>query len=88
MPAIHTLPPLPPQLIWSDIHIEHLLAATSNENRRVQNLVNVADVVMPPILNPESFSRYDGLYEAGHYHTTDTPADNKPQHFLQISGLS
>jgi len=34
--------------------------------------VNVADGITPQILNPESVSLYDGLYEVGHYcHAAD-----------------
>ena len=36
------------------------------------NLVNVADMVTPPILNPESVSRYGGLYEVERCHAADT----------------
>ena len=32
----------------------------------------MADDVTPPILNPESASRYEGLYEVGCCHAADT----------------
>jgi hypothetical protein len=35
-------------------------------------VVNVADGVTPQILNPESVSLYDGLYEVGRCHAADT----------------
>jgi hypothetical protein len=54
----------------------------------VPNLVNMADGVTPPILNPESVSWYNRLYEARRCHVADTPEDNKPQRFVQIAGLS
>jgi hypothetical protein len=36
--------------------------AKGGENRRVQNLLNMADEVTVPILNPECISQYEGLY--------------------------
>jgi hypothetical protein len=50
----------------------HHLAAKRGENCWVPNLVNMADVVTPPILNPESVSHYDRLYEGRHCHAADT----------------
>jgi hypothetical protein len=32
----------------------------------------MAGGVTRPILNPESVSQYDGLYEIGHFHAEDT----------------
>jgi hypothetical protein len=49
-----------------------LLGAKRGENRWVPNLVNMADGVTPPILNPETLSRFDGLYEVGRCHAADT----------------
>jgi len=34
--------------------------------------MNMVDTVTPPILNSESVSQYNGLYEVGHYHAADT----------------
>jgi hypothetical protein len=45
-------------------------------------MVNMADEVTPSVLNPESVSRYEGLYEVGCCHAEDMPQDNKPQCFL------
>jgi hypothetical protein len=38
----------------------------------VPNLVNMAEGVTPPILNPVPVSQFDGLYEVGRYHAADT----------------
>ena len=42
------------------------------ESSWMPNLVNVADMVTPPILNPESVSRYGGLYEVERCHAAAT----------------
>jgi hypothetical protein len=34
--------------------------------------MNMADGVTPPVLNPESVSWYDQLYEVRHCHAADT----------------
>jgi hypothetical protein len=54
----------------------------------VPNLVNMADGVTAPILNPESVSWYDGLYEVGCHHAAVTPEDNKLRQPIQIPGSS
>jgi hypothetical protein len=36
------------------------------------NLVNIADGIKPQILNPESVSWYNGLYEVGRCHAAAT----------------
>jgi hypothetical protein len=51
----------------------------------VPNLVNMADGVTPPILNPESVSWYDGLYEVRRCYAAE---DDKPRHFVRFAGLS
>jgi len=38
----------------------------------VPNLVNMADGVMPPILNTESVPRYYRLHDFGNCHAADT----------------
>lgn len=63
-----------PPRILSDIHVERLLGAEKKkkgENRWVPNLVNMAVGVTPTVLNPESFSRYDGLCAVGCCRATD-----------------
>jgi len=39
----------------------------------VSNVVNMVDRITPPILNPESVSRYDRLHMVRHCHAVDTP---------------
>jgi hypothetical protein len=38
----------------------------------VPNVVNMADGATPPILNPESVSWYDGLYDVRRCHAAET----------------
>jgi hypothetical protein len=48
------------------------LGVKRGEDRWAPNMVNMADEVAPPILNPESVSPYEGLYEVGRCHAADT----------------
>jgi hypothetical protein len=54
------------------------------------NVFNMAYGVKPPVLNPESVSRYDGLYEVVRFHAADrhTPEENKPRRFVRTAGFS
>jgi hypothetical protein len=71
MPAGHALPPLLP--FRSEVTSRRAsLGATRSENLWVPNLVNMADEITTPVLNPELVSRYDGLYETGRCHAADT----------------
>jgi hypothetical protein len=60
VPASHAPPALPPHPIS-----DRRLGAKRGENYSVPNLVNMADGVTPLILNLESVSLCDGLYELG-----------------------
>jgi len=81
-------PPLPPQTVLSDTHVECLSGAKRGDYHRVSTVVNMADEVTLSILNPVCVSCYDWLYDAGHCHAVDTPEDNKPWGFLWVAGLS
>ena len=81
VPASHTLPPLPPRSIWSDVHVESLLGTERDENRWVPNLINMAVGGNTSNLNPEFAARYEGRALARCRHT---PEDNKPRRFLRI----
>ena len=64
VPASQALPPLPTRPNGSYVHVERLLGAKGGENCWViKGLVNIANGVTPVVLSPESFSRYDGLWE-------------------------
>jgi hypothetical protein len=63
MAASHALPPLSPQPILSDVHVEGLYGAERGDNSWMPCLVNMVDRVTLPVLNPKSVSRYDRLYE-------------------------
>jgi len=39
----------------------------------VPNVVNMVDTITPPILNPESVSRYDRLHVVRHCNAADAP---------------
>jgi len=71
VPACHALPPLPPHAIWRYIHVERLLGARRDFCCWLPNLLNKADEVTPPVLNPKSVSQYDMLYEVGCCHAAD-----------------
>jgi hypothetical protein len=60
-----------PPRVCSDIHVERLLGAKRGENRWVPNLVEMVDGAKPAVLNPEPFSRHDGLCEVGCCHSAD-----------------
>jgi len=64
--------PLPPHLTQNVFHVDHLLGVKRGQNCWMPNLMNMVDTVTPPILNSESVSQYNGLYEVGHYHAADT----------------
>jgi hypothetical protein len=53
------------------------LGARRGANRRVPNLANMAGGVTPPILNPESVSRYEGLDEVECCQVADTRQKEK-----------
>ena len=53
-------------------HVERLVGAKEVKNHWVPDLVNTADGVTPPVVNPESVSRYDGLHDARRCHAEDT----------------
>jgi hypothetical protein len=72
MPASHALPPLPPHPIWSYVLIECLLGVKRCVNFWMPNLVNMAYRITPPVWNPESASKYDGMYAVGRCHAADT----------------
>jgi hypothetical protein len=48
------------------------------------NLVNMADGVTPPILNAESVSRCDGLYDVRGHHAVGTPEDNNTRNSILL----
>jgi hypothetical protein len=53
------------------------------------NLMNMANEETPPILNPESVTWYDTLYEVEHCYAVDKlQKTTKPWHFLGIAVLS
>jgi len=71
MPACHA--PLPLLPYRSEVTSRRAsLRANRGENLWVPNLVNMADEITTPVLNPELVSRYGGLYEAGRCHAADT----------------
>jgi hypothetical protein len=39
----------------------------------MQNLLYMSNGEVPPVLNPESVSHYDGLHDAGRCRAADTP---------------
>lgn len=81
-------PPLPPQTIWSDTHVEYLSGAKRGDYHRASTVVNMAGGVTLSILNSVRVTCYDRLYDVGHCHAVDTPEDNKPFSFLWVAGLS
>jgi hypothetical protein len=50
----------------------HKNVAVTQDGPTVPNLVNMADGVMPPVLNPESVPRYCRLHEIRHCHNAYT----------------
>jgi len=84
VPASNASPPLLPRTIWNDVCVQSLLGAKRGENHWVSNLANMADGVTPPIVNPESASRYDGQLWCCRY----IPEDDRQRRFLRITGLS
>jgi hypothetical protein len=73
VPASHALPPLPSRPIGGCVHLERLLGTKGGENCWViKGLVNISDGITQVDLSPESFSRYEGLWEVERCHAVDT----------------
>jgi hypothetical protein len=86
--ASHAPSSLPPHPILSYVYVERLLGAKRGENPWMPNPVNMTDGVRPAVWNPESVSRYEGLYEVGRWHYRHAPEDDKTRRLLRIAGLS